>query len=86
MAATIVSPFAAAKNPKVEICHIVASTVWDPTRNIMFGRIISVSEKNVGRHEYHYDSQEFDILTEDLRVILEDEGISLPNANCIIPL
>ena len=74
---------------KTDVCHVnSANDVLDPVPGsgflIFFGRAISVNDKAVAAHEAHGDDTNFFGFDADFRDLFElDNGISLPNADCL---
>ena len=75
---------------KVAICHVnSANGVIDLGGGLVqvFGRVIAVAGPVVPAHLAHGDSLDFRFLDEEDREYIEEQfGISLPNADCYIPL
>ena len=77
----------AGANDKVEVCHIIAANeeVFFFNQTLLFGKVISVSEKAVPAHDAHGDSICF-FPPEDaagpIEMFREVGGRHLPAANC----
>ena len=75
---------------RVAICHVSsANDVIDLGGGLVrvFGKVITVAGPAVPVHLAHGDSLDVQFLDEEMRDALEEQfGISLPNADCYVPL